>query len=97
MFTGIGSPVIIDSSTVVSPSVIVPSTGILSPGFTFKISFNSILSIETSTSSPSTILVALLGANFSSSFTAEFVLLCARASNNCPINTSVKITVAASK
>ena len=80
--TGIGSPEIIDSSIVVFPSVIIPSTGILSPGFTFRISCNSILSILTATSSPFTIFIALLGASFSNSFTAEFVLLCARASNN---------------
>jgi hypothetical protein len=35
---GIGSPVIMLSSIVVLPSIISPSTGIFSPGFTFRMS-----------------------------------------------------------
>ena len=36
--TGIGSPVIMDSSTELRPSIISPSTGILSPGTTLIVS-----------------------------------------------------------
>src|SRR5680860_724298 len=78
LLTGIGSPEIIDSPTVVLPSVVIPSTGILSSGFTRRISPFSILSMETFSSVPSTTRMALLGASFKSSFTAELVLLCAR-------------------
>ena len=92
-----GSPVIIDSSMELLPSVIIPSTGILSPGLTLNKSPTLISSIEISTSSPFSILMALFGANFKSSFTALLVLLCALASSNCPNKTKVKITVDASK
>ncbi len=97
LVTGIGSPVIIDSSMALCPSVITPSTGILSPGLTLRMSPITISSIPTSVSSPSSTLQALFGASFKSSFMAAFVLLWARASRSCPKSTRVRITVAASK
>jgi len=79
--TGIGSPEIMDSSIEVFPSVIEPSTGILSPGLTLSISPKAISSILICSSTPFFTLIASLGANFSNSLTAEFVLLCAFASS----------------
>ena len=51
--TGIGSPVIIDSSIEVAPSTTTPSTGTFSPGRTRKRSPTLIRSNETSSSLPS--------------------------------------------
>ena len=59
--TGILSPVSIDSSTDVYPSITTPSTGILVPGFTNSISPISTSSIGVSTSLPSTNTIAVLG------------------------------------
>ena len=47
---GIGSPVIIDSSTALVPSSTVPSTGTFSPGRTRRVSPTAMASIATSTS-----------------------------------------------
>ncbi len=95
--TGIGSPVNIDSSIVLSPSVIFPSTGILSPGFTRNKSPFLIASIAMTLSVPFSTKMASVGANFNNSLMAPLVRLWALASNNCPNKTSVKITVVASK
>ncbi len=82
---------------VLFPSVMIPSTGIFSPGFTLTISPFLMSCIEITFSSPSITNVASVGANFNSSLIAPLVLLCALASNNCPNNTKVKTTVVASK
>lgn len=67
------SPVSADSSTAVSPSIITPSTGMLSPGFTAKISPILTSSIGTSTSFSSLISVAVLGAKFIRDLSASVV------------------------
>ena len=95
--TGIGSPEIIDSSIVDSPSFMLPSTGIFSPGLTRNKSPFRIESIATSCSLPSMIFVALFGASFNSSLIALLVFPCALASKSWPNKTSVSITVEASK
>ena len=51
--TGIGSPVIMDSSTLLVPSSTVPSTGTFSPGFTRSRSPTATLSSGTCSSMPS--------------------------------------------
>ena len=92
-----GSPVIMDSSILLSPVVILPSTGILSPGFTLNKSPFLMSCIEITWSFPSTINMASVGANFNNSLIAPLVWLCALASNSCPNKTKVRITVVASK
>ena len=72
--TGTDSPVRADSSTAVIPSIIIPSTGIASPGFTAKISPGFTSSISTFTSSPSFSTTAVLGAIFTRFFRASVVL-----------------------
>ena len=73
--TGIGSPVIMLSSTLELPSVILPSTGTFSPGFTLNTS--PIFTCESGTfcSCPSTIKLASSGDRFISSFMALPVFL----------------------
>ena len=95
--TGMGSPVIIDSSILLSPSMMLPSTGIFSPGFTRSKWPCSILSIAIVFSTPSTTKVAVEGTNFNNSFMAPLVWLWALASKSCPNKTKVNITVVASK
>ena len=94
---GMGSPEIILSSMVAVPSVIIPSTGTLSPGFTISISSTSISSSGISSSIPFFILLATGGTRFSRDLTEELVLLCALSSSTCPSKTRVRITAAASK
>ena len=62
--TGIDSPVSADSSIAVVPSMITPSTGIDSPGFTTKMSPDFTSSIPTSACSPSRSITAVFGAIF---------------------------------
>ncbi len=57
--TGIDSPVAIDSSMALCPSIIIPSVGIFSPGFTIMMSFSLSCSIGISISSPSIKMRAL--------------------------------------
>ena len=71
--TGIGSPVIIDSSILLSPSVISPSTGILSPGFTLSKSPSFISCIDITLSPVFSTMVASEGASLRSSFKAPLV------------------------
>ena len=98
LVTGIGSPVTMDSSTVLRPSVTVPSTGIFSPGRTRSRFPGCTASRLTSTSVPSSRTSrALLGANPSSSLIAALVLPRARSSSTCPRSTRVVMTAAASK
>ena len=68
--TGILSPVSIDSSIEVLPSITSPSTGIFSPGFTMTISPEITSSIGIVISLLSLIIVAVLGANPISAFIA---------------------------
>ena len=95
--TGIGSPVIIDSSTELSPSVSQPSTGIFSPGRTRRVSPTRTSSSGTSRSMPSRTTRASGGASDMSARMAAPVRCRARSSSNCPSSTSVMIMAAASK
>jgi len=95
--TGTGSPVIIDSSTELRPSVILPSTATFSPGRTRRMSPPWTSSSGTSRSCPSRTIRAVGGASESNSRMAAPVLRRARNSRTCPRRTSVTITAAASK
>jgi hypothetical protein len=95
---GIGSPVTIDSSTALTPSVTVPSTGTFSPGRTRSTSPGCTASSGISSSRPSSrTMRAVLGARPSSILMAALVRLRARSSITCPSSTSAVITAAASK
>ena len=61
---GIGSPVIIDSSMLEFPSIILPSTGIFSPGFTLRISLILISESATFFSFSFTTKLAVSGERF---------------------------------
>ena len=80
--TGIDSPVIMDSSTVLFPSVITPSTGTFSPGRTRSTSPTFTSASATSCSFPATTRRAVFAASWSSDCTASPVLLRARASSH---------------
>ena len=96
--TGIGSPVIIDSSTEVAPSRTIPSTGTFSPGRTRRRSPGLTCSRGMSASVPSSrTRRAVLGASPNKALIARLVLLRARSSNTWPSSTKVVITAAASK
>jgi hypothetical protein len=96
--TGIGSPVMLDSSTEPAPSTIAPSTGTFSPGRTRSRSPTAIRSIATSASLP---LVstrrAVRGASPSSALMAPPVASRARSSRTWPTSTSTTMTAAGSK
>ncbi|MPM66633.1 hypothetical protein SDC9_113543 [bioreactor metagenome] len=93
---GTGSPVIMLSSTYDSPEVIVPSTGIFSPGFTLIVSPFSMDEIGTITASPSLTSVASFGCSPISLRIADEVLPLAFSSSNLPKRTNATIIVAAS-
>ena len=96
--TGMGSPVIIDSSTVLLPSATTPSTGTFSPGRTRSRSPGCNSSSGTSRSLPSdSMRRAVFGASPSSARIAAPVRLRARSSSTWPSSTSVTMTAAASK
>ena len=96
--TGIGSPLIIDSSTALEPSTTTPSTGIFSPGRTRSRSPGTTCSSGTSSSRPSSrSRRAVLGARPSKARMALPVWRRARSSSTCPSRTSVTITAAGSK
>ena len=95
--TGMLSPVSADSSTALSPSIITPSAGILSPGRTKNISSFCTVSIGTVFSSPSFKITALFGASFIRLFNASVVLPFERASRVLPTVISVRIIAADSK
>jgi hypothetical protein len=98
LLTGIGSPVSIDSSTALAPSVTVPSTGTFSPGRTRSRSPTCTWASGTSCSLPSAAMRrAVFGARPSSDLIAAEV--CERAFNSriCPSSVSEMITAAASK
>ena len=83
--TGMDSPVIIDSSTALRPSITVPSVGIFSPGRTRSLSPTFTWSSGTSYSLPSSRMMrASLGERSSSARMAEPVRLRARSSSTWP-------------
>ena len=94
---GILSPVSALSFTAVSPSIITPSTGMLSPTLTAKISPIFTCSTGTVTSSPSLTMTAVCGASLTRLFSAEVVFPLEYASNVFPSVISVKIIPALSK
>ena len=89
--TGMGSPEIIDSSTVEYPSVTIPSTGTFSPGFTTKISPSRINSTGISTSRPSRSTMAYFAWSATSFRSASEVLPFASSSIIFPKTTKVII------
>ena len=91
------SPVSADSSTALFPSIMIPSTGMLSPGRTAKISPTFTFSIETSVSLPSFNNTAVLGASFIRLFNASVVFPFERASSILPTVIRVSIMAADSK
>ena len=95
--TGILSPVSIDSSTEVIPSTTSPSTGIFSPGLTIIISPTSTSSIEISSSIPSLITRAVLGARPISFLIASELFPLETASKYLPRVIKVIIVAADSK
>ncbi len=82
--TGMGSPVIIDSSTELSPPTTTPSTGTFSPGRTMMMSPGTTASTGTSTSRPSRMTVAVLGRRPTRLLMASDVFPFARASRYRP-------------
>ncbi len=96
--TGIDSPVTIDSSTALVPSITTPSTGIFSPGRTRRRSPGWTSSIGTSRSVPAaSIRRAVFGASPSNALIALLVWLRARSSSTWPSCTSTVMIAAASK
>ena len=95
--TGMLSPVSADSSTAVIPSVIMPSTGMFSPGRTTKTSPFLTCAIGTVSSLPSFKMTAVSGASFIRLLSASVVLPFERASRVFPTVISVKIIAADSK
>ena len=89
-WTGIDSPVSIDSSTSDSPVSTVPSTGILLPGRMTTISPASTSAVGTSTSIPLRITVAFAGVRSISALIADDAPARARISSQWPsrMNTS---------
>ena len=83
--TGKDSPVIIDWSTEVVPSIISPSTGILSPGRTRRISFILISSAAIISSFPFEILRPCCGVRLISFFNPFFALSVVFSSKIAPI------------
>ena len=95
--TGTDSPVSADSSIAELPFIIIPSTGIDSPGRTMNISPILTSSIATSFLSPSTRRVAVFGAIFISFFKASVVLPLDNDSSTLPTVISAGIIAADSK
>ena len=96
--TGTGSPVTIDSSTLLVPSRTTPSTGTFSPGRTRRRSPGRTSSRGTSASEPSAARRrAVFGARPSRALMAPLVRWRARSSSTWPISTRVTITAADSK
>ena len=95
--TGIGSPVIMDSSTAAPPSIKTPSTGIFPPGLTRSTAPAATADSGTSRSSPSSTMRAVCGARSRSERMALPVLARARSSSTWPSRTSTTIMAADSK
>ena len=91
------SPVRALSFTEVIPSVIMPSTGMLSPGLTTKMSPALTFSMGVSTSLPSANSVAVFGVSFIRPFSASVVLPLDLASRVFPTVIRVTIMAADSK
>ncbi|MNC65649.1 hypothetical protein D3C75_1159590 [compost metagenome] len=87
--TGKLSPVNMDSSTEVRPSITSPSTAILSPGFTITISPTTTSSIGTFSSTPSRTIRAVLAPSPINVLIASEVRPFANTSNNLPNSTNV--------
>ena len=94
--TGMGSPVIIDSSTDESPSTTMPSTGSRSPGRAAMMSPTTTLSMGMFRSSPSRTTHAVFGCRPMSERMASPVPLRAFASSSWPTSISVITTPTAS-
>ena len=98
LVTGKGSPVSIDSSSALLPSVTTPSTGTFSPGRTRSMSPTWTLLKGMSSSLPSAaIRRAVLGDRPSKDLMAAEVCDRAFSSSNCPNNVNEIMTAAASK
>ena len=95
MSTGRDSPVKVDWSIEVSPFMIIPSVGMLSPGSTFIISPISIFSTGILFSLPFLIIVAVWGVSFTSSSIRPCVFVTVYSSKNPPIAMIVAISPAA--
>ncbi len=96
--TGIDSPVTIDSSTVLRPSMTSPSTGTFSPGLTRSRSPTTTAASGTSSSLPSGLTRRqVFGVRSSSARMAPLVCSRALSSSTCPSRTRTVITAAASK
>ena len=95
--TGKGSPVSMDSSTWVWPSMSSPSSGKRSPGRTASRSPTRISATGTSTSPSSLIQCALSGRKACRARMASVVWRLARASSHLPNKTSVMTTAEPSK
>ena len=97
-WTGIGSPVIMDSLTELWPSTTTPSTGIFSPGRIRSLSPTCTWSRDTSSSEPfGNSRRAVLGASPRRDLIAAPVRLRARSSRTWPSRTNAVMTAAASK
>ena len=94
---GMDSPVTADSSTLVAPSVTVPSTGMRAPGRTMTVSPRARDAAGIVTSRPSRRTVASAGASCMSALSAPVVCPLARASRYFPTVISVTIMPADSK
>ena len=95
--TGMLSPESVDSSTAESPSSTIPSTGMLSPGFTTNISPTATSSMPTATSAPSLMRTAVLGARSIRPFKASVVRPLEYASSVFPTVIRASIMAADSK
>ena len=95
--TGMDSPVSAASLTALSPSRTMPSTGIVSPGRTIKISPFCTRSMSMVSSTPSRSTLAVLGASFIRDLRASVVRPLDLASSILPTVISVRIIAADSK
>ena len=95
--SGIGSPVSIDSSTKLLPSITTPSTGTREAGLMRSRSPTSTRESGTSWSTPSTTRHTVWGTSPMSASKAAPVALRARASSTWPSSTSTVMTAADSK
>ena len=91
------SPVIIDSSTLQLPSIILPSIGTISPVLTMSISLTFVSSIFISSTNPSTSLLAIVCCILDRSLMDEVVFLMELCSNKLPKSTKVIIVAQVSK
>ena len=95
--TGRLSPVRADSLTALPPSSTVPSTGMLSPGRTTKMSPGLTCSTGTSVSLPFFTTTAVLGESFARALSASVVFPIERASSILPTEISTSIIAELSK